>query len=87
MGSCTKSKQTAKCKPVCLHMQTKILMLNHPQYHTVPSTTHKYPESINIHQNFYVESTFIYIYTYIGLTASLLDPHDIHHEGKNALCT
>ena len=56
-------------------------MLNHPQYHTVPSTTHKYPESININHKFYVEPKCIH--TYIGLTASLLDPHDIHHEGKN----
>ena len=23
------------------------------------------------------------VHIYIGLTASLLDPHDIHHEGKN----
>ena len=46
-------------------------------------TTYKYPESISIHQKFYVETTCIYIY--IGLTASLLDPHDIHHEGKKLL--
>ena len=46
-------------------------------------TTYKYPESINIHQKIYVESTCIY--TYIHITASLLDPHDIHHEGKNSI--
>ena len=56
-------------------------MLNHPQYHTVPSTTHKCPESININHKFYVESN---MYTYIHVTASLLDPHDIHHEGKKS---
>ena len=27
-------------------------------------------------------SQLVYIHTYIHITASLLDPHDIHHEGK-----
>ena len=36
-----------------------------------------------INQNFNVDSNGIH--TYIHITVSLLDPHDIHHEGKKLI--
>ena len=43
---------------------------------------HTYNSIITINQKFYVDSNGIH--TYIHITVSLLDPHDIQHEGKKS---